>query len=126
MKRLSLFPRKRTLQTKAPAALDAYWTLTADLLLSELHTTYNGIQQVEAESRIKQYGPNTLKVLRQTTAFGLLLSQFKSPLVLQIKPSYSPNANSGTIFQVQLNQPVYIIQPQTHYPLAIDSSHIYG
>ncbi len=82
MKSLSLTPKKPTPQTESPAALDAYWTLTTDQLFSELHSTRNGIQQVEAESRIKQYGANTLKVQRQTTAFGLLLSQFKSPLVL--------------------------------------------
>ena len=34
------------------------------------------------ESRLNQYGPNALKAQRQTTAFGLLLRQFKSPLVL--------------------------------------------
>ena len=45
-------------------------------------TTKNGIQQTDAESRLKQYGPNALKAQRQTTWFGLLLSQFKSPLVL--------------------------------------------
>jgi len=82
MKPLGLFPKKHTQKTESPAALDAYWTLTTDQLLSELHTTRNGIQQVDAESLIKQYGANTLKVQRQTTAFGLLLSQFKSPLVL--------------------------------------------
>jgi len=82
MKPISLFPKKLTQQPKPSAVLDTYWTLTTDQLLSELHTTRNGIEQVDAESRIKQYGPNTLKAQRQTTAFGLLLSQFKSPLVL--------------------------------------------
>jgi Mg2+-importing ATPase len=69
-------------QTKAPAALDAYWTLTIDQLLTALHTTHNGIQQIDAESRVKQYGLNALKAQQKNTAFGLLLSQFKSPLVL--------------------------------------------
>src|SRR5512144_1244097 len=82
MKSLGLFPQKQTRQTREPAALETYWALTTDQLLSSLHTTLNGLQQPDAESRIKQYGPNTLKAQRQTTAFGLLLSQFKSPLVL--------------------------------------------
>ena len=83
MKPFSLFPNKsQAQQSKALAALEAYWTLTAEQLIAALHTTNNGIQQTDAESRIKQYGLNALKAQRQTTAFGLLLSQFKSPLVL--------------------------------------------
>jgi len=82
MKPFSLFPKKQSQQTESPVALDTYWTLTTDQLLSALHTADTGIQQTDAESRLKQYGPNTLKAQRQTTAFGLLLSQFKSPLVL--------------------------------------------
>ena len=82
MKQLSLFPRKQTQQAESLAALDTYWTLSTDHILSALHTTRTGIQQADAESRLKQYGPNTLKAKRQATAFGLLLSQFKSPLVL--------------------------------------------
>jgi magnesium-transporting ATPase (P-type) len=77
MKQLSLFPGKQTRQTEFPVAIDAYWTLTTDQLLFALHTTLNGLQKTEAENRIRQYGPNTLKAQRQTTAFGLLLSQFK-------------------------------------------------
>jgi P-type Mg2+ transporter len=82
MKRLSLFPKKQTQQTESPAALDAYWSLTTEQLLAGLHTTSSGIQQADAESRIKQYRPSTLKAQLQITAIGLLLSQFKSPLVL--------------------------------------------
>jgi len=64
------------------ATPDAYWTLAAEQLIAALHTTNNGIQQADAESRIKQYGLNVLKTQRQTTVVTLLLSQFKSPLVL--------------------------------------------
>ena len=66
----------------ASATLATYWTLTAEQLTAALHTTNNGIQQIDAESRIKQYGPNALKAQRQTSAIGLLLRQFRSPLVL--------------------------------------------
>src|SRR5512143_3308556 len=82
MNQLSLSARKQIQQTEPTAALESYWTLTANQLLSALHTTLNGLQHTDAENRIKQYGPNTLKAQRQTTAFALLLSQFKSPLVL--------------------------------------------
>ena len=83
MKPFNLFPNKsQARQSKALATLDAYWSLTAEQLIAALHTTNNGIQQTDAESRIKQFGLNELKAQRRTTWFALLLSQFKSPLVL--------------------------------------------
>ena len=83
MKPTSPFPGKPQAQpSKALATLQAYWTLTSEQLLAALHTTDSGIQQTDAASRIKQYGLNALKAQRQTTAFWLLLSQFRSPLVL--------------------------------------------
>ena len=52
-----------------------------------LHRT----EQADAEQRLKQYGPNTIKAQQKTTAVGLLLSQFKSPLYLILSsPQLSP------------------------------------
>jgi Mg2+-importing ATPase len=83
MKLPSPFLNKSQAQkSKSVAMLESFWSLTAEQLLAELHTTPNGIQQPDAENRIKQYGVNALKAQRQTSAFRLLLSQFKSPLVL--------------------------------------------
>ena len=64
------------------AALAAYWSLPPEELLSELRATDKGLHQADAESRLKTYGPNALEKQRQTRALVLLLSQFKSPLVL--------------------------------------------
>jgi P-type Mg2+ transporter len=83
MKPFNLVPGKsQAKQPKALAILEAYWSLTAEQLIAALHTSPNGLQKTDAESRFKQYGPNALKAQRQTTWFVLLLSQFKSPLVL--------------------------------------------
>ena len=83
MKPISLLPKKLQAQpSRTVAAPAAYWTLTSEQLFATLHTSQNGIQQTDAEGRLKQFGPNVLKAQRQTTAFWLLLSQFKSPLVL--------------------------------------------
>jgi Mg2+-importing ATPase len=79
MKPFKLLPAK---QTKTASDLDAYWGLPTEKLLGDLHTNSKGIQQSGVESRIKQYGVNELKVQRKNTALGLLVSQFKSPLVL--------------------------------------------
>jgi len=60
----------------------AYWSLAPEQLLSALHASRNGLKPADAEQRLKKFGPNTIKAKQQATAFRLLLSQFKSPLVL--------------------------------------------
>ena len=83
MKPLKLFPTKPQAKGPAvPAGLADYWSLAADSLLSTLHTSKTGLQQVDADNILKQYGPNALKAKQQMSALGLLLRQFKSPLVL--------------------------------------------
>jgi Mg2+-importing ATPase len=59
-----------------------YWSITPADLLSTLKSTEKGLAQREVEQRLKQYGLNALEKQRQATALILLLSQFKSPLVL--------------------------------------------
>jgi Mg2+-importing ATPase len=59
-----------------------YWSLGPDQLLSALNASRDGLQAADAEQRLKRYGPNTIGAQRQATALRLLLSQFKSPLVL--------------------------------------------
>jgi Mg2+-importing ATPase len=63
-------------------ALAAFWSIAPEQLLTELRASRNGLSQNGAERRLKQYGPNTLQAGSQNTALGLLLNQFKSPLVL--------------------------------------------
>lgn len=84
MKPIKLFPKTlpRKGQPDTQAAPAAYWTLSAEENLSELHSTNKGLQQTDAEQRLQQYGANTIRAQQQTTALRLLLSQFKSPLVL--------------------------------------------
>jgi P-type Mg2+ transporter len=64
------------------SALATYWSTTTEQLLAELHSSPNGLSQDDAERRLQQYGPNSIKAGNQSTAVGLLLNQFKSPLVL--------------------------------------------
>ena len=63
-------------------SLAAYWSMWPEQLLAELHTSPNGLSQDDAQRRLQQYGPNSLKAGSQASALGLLLNQFKSPLVL--------------------------------------------
>ena len=73
---------RHTRDNENPAALAAYWSIPFEQLLTELHSSPNGLSQDEAKRRVYQYGPNSITAASQTTVCGLLLSQFKSPLVL--------------------------------------------
>lgn len=79
---LSSSAKSKVGQLVAQAAPAAYWTLAPEKLLDTLHASRDGLQPVDAAQRLKQYGLNAIRVQRQATALRLLLSQFKSPLVL--------------------------------------------
>lgn len=60
----------------------AFWSISADEQLRQLNTATSGLSESEAESRLKVYGPNTLLKKKESSALTLLLSQFKSPIIL--------------------------------------------
>ena len=62
--------------------LDHFWGQSAQALVASLQTTPQGLTQAQAQRRLEQVGPNTLTRHTGPSAWGLLLSQFKSPLVL--------------------------------------------
>jgi P-type Mg2+ transporter len=74
--------RSLTQQSKTSPVQNDYWALDAEKLLPALHADRTGLQQTDADERLKRYGLNTPKAQQKTTALKLLLSQFKSPLVL--------------------------------------------
>jgi len=54
---------------------------STDELLSTLHTSLNGLSQIEVNARLTQYGQNILKNEHKVSVANLLLKQFKSPLI---------------------------------------------
>jgi len=60
----------------------SFWSIPAAELLQQLQTTSQGLTSGEARRRIIQYGANLLKPRKRATALSLLLSQFKSPIIL--------------------------------------------
>ena len=60
----------------------AYWSQAPEHLLALLHSTADGLVTTDAQRRLGEFGPNVLKAKSKTTAQGLFLSQFKSPIVL--------------------------------------------
>ena len=69
-------------QQKSPEIQPNYWSLPSDQLFSGLHTSKAGLEPADVVGRQKRFGLNTIRIQTQLSAFRLLLSQFKSPLVL--------------------------------------------
>jgi P-type Mg2+ transporter len=59
-----------------------FWSLPADQVLQQLHSSVDGLGNREAKQRLIKYGTNSLKQQRKSSAIGLLFNQFKSPIVL--------------------------------------------
>ncbi len=59
-----------------------FWSLPTDRVLQDLHSSANGLTDREAKQRLVKYGANSLKQQRKSSAIGLLINQFKSPIVL--------------------------------------------
>ncbi len=62
--------------------LTAFWGLNATTVLQALQTSPEGLTSAEAEERLACWGPNRIKAKRRTDALTLLLTQFKSPIIL--------------------------------------------
>jgi P-type Mg2+ transporter len=59
-----------------------FWASPIEANLAGLGTCTDGLTQVEADRRLLQFGPNRISDSRTLTPLGLLLNQFRSPLVI--------------------------------------------
>lgn len=69
-------------RSDARERLEAYWACTPDDLFQMLHSGTSGLGASDIPGLLKQVGLNTLKTREKTTALGIFLNQFKSPIVL--------------------------------------------
>ena len=60
----------------------SFWSIPVKELLGKLQVTAKGLSSGEAQKRLTSYGPNSLKPQKSSNAFTLLISQFKSPIIL--------------------------------------------
>jgi Mg2+-importing ATPase len=60
----------------------AFWSSSATEMLQRYQTAEEGLTGAEARQRLARYGSNLLKPPKRSDVFTLLLSQFKSPLIL--------------------------------------------
>jgi Mg2+-importing ATPase len=60
----------------------AFWSISVTEMLQKLETKNEGLTSDEAEKRLELYGSNLLKPKKRLDVFTLLISQFKSPIIL--------------------------------------------
>jgi P-type Mg2+ transporter len=60
----------------------AFWTIPPTEILYRLESSSQGLSTVEARRRLSQYGSNLLTPKKRSDTLTLLLSQFKSPIIL--------------------------------------------
>jgi P-type Mg2+ transporter len=63
-------------------AQSAFWSFSTDQVLQQTNSTAVGLSRQEAKQRLIQYGANSLKQKHKSSAWILLLNQFKSPIIL--------------------------------------------
>ena len=59
-----------------------FWSIPAAEILKNLQTTASGLATSEAQKRFDTYGANRLKPPKRSDVFSLLISQFKSPIII--------------------------------------------
>jgi len=60
----------------------SFWSISSSDLLNKLQTKVSGLITSEVKNRLATYGANRLKPPKRSDAFTLLVSQFKSPIIL--------------------------------------------
>jgi Mg2+-importing ATPase len=60
----------------------SFWSISTADLFQQLEATADGLGSDEAQQRLARYGHNLLKTRKRTSTPALLISQFKSPIIL--------------------------------------------
>jgi len=68
--------------TEINETTSAPWSQAPEELFGRLQSSPQGLSSAEAQGRLGRFGPNLLQSREKTSALGLFINQFKSPLVL--------------------------------------------
>lgn len=60
----------------------SFWSLDAEIILTNLQTKISGLNNSDAEKRLEQYGKNTIASKKKSGPFSLFISQFENPIIL--------------------------------------------
>lgn len=78
-------------------SVGSFWHLDQTTALAQLSCQATGLSGQEADTRRKQYGPNTIKTNNQSSALLLFLSQFKSPVTIMLIVAALLSAGLGDV-----------------------------
>ncbi|HEY9629534.1 MAG TPA: magnesium-translocating P-type ATPase [Coleofasciculaceae cyanobacterium] len=59
-----------------------FWSLSTDQVLQQTHSTIAGLSHQDVQQRLRESSANSLKQTHKSSAWILLLNQFKSPIIL--------------------------------------------
>jgi len=59
-----------------------FWSKSASEVFQSVNSSVNGLSQKEAAEGLRRVGANSIQAQEKVTPFGLLINQFKSPIVL--------------------------------------------
>ena len=62
--------------------IEHYWSMPEDALITDLNTSPEGLSDDESARRLATEGPNVIKARKKSNIGGLILDQFKSPIIL--------------------------------------------
>jgi Mg2+-importing ATPase len=59
-----------------------FWSIPVDDILKELGAAKDGLSGQKAKENFDAFGPNSIKPMKSNSIFSLLISQFKSPIII--------------------------------------------
>lgn len=74
-----------------------FWNLSPEDAYHKVAANANGLDDLEATHRLKQYGPNSIKSNTNSSLFILFIAQFKSPITLLLIVAALLSAGLGDI-----------------------------
>jgi len=85
------------------STVEAYWSVPAQTLLTSLRSSPSGLSFEEAQSRLRESGPNAVSRTGRASALAAFARQFRSPLVLILIFAASVSAFVSMIRRCFLN-----------------------
>jgi len=59
-----------------------FWSMPIDDAFKKVEASKDGLTSEEAKKKLSDYGPNSIISRKRSSTFGLLISQFKSPIII--------------------------------------------
>lgn len=82
MREFGLLPGRMVVESIINMFEKPVWSLSSEELFTATTTSAEGLSSDEAGRRLVQFGRNTLQSKKKSSAFGLFLNQFRSPIIL--------------------------------------------